>query len=60
MVGWHLAQFSSGSSPDTPVMVMKGQVAHWLGFQEDVGTDTDTELAGGLEMVMGGMTTLIS
>ena len=25
-----------------------------------MGTDTDTELAGGLEMVMGGMTTLMS
>ena len=35
-------------------MVMKGQVAHWSGFQEEVGTETG-RLTTGLTMVTGGM-----
>ena len=40
-------------SPETPVMVMKGHVAHWSGFQEEVGsvmTGTDT---AGFTMLTG-------
>ena len=47
--------------PETPVIVMKGQVAHWSGFQDEVGTETGT-LTVGLTMLTGngGMTMLIS
>ena len=34
-------------------MVMKGQVAHWSGFQEEVGTETG-RFTTGLTMVTGG------
>ena len=34
-------------------MVMKGQVAHWSGCQEELGTDTG-RLTTGLTMVTGG------
>ena len=39
--------------PETPLIVMKGQVAHWSGFQEEVGTETG-RLTTGLTMVTGG------
>lgn len=35
------------------MIVMKGQVAHWSGFQEEVGTETG-RLTTGLTMVTGG------
>ena len=41
------------ASPETPVMVMKGHVAHWSGFQEEVGSvmaGTDT---AGFTMLTG-------
>ena len=47
-------------SPDTPEMVMKGQVAKLSGFQEDVGTEMVGTLMVGLTMLTGGMMSAMS
>ena len=39
--------------PETPVMVTKGQVAHWSGFQEEVGSVMAGTETAGLTMVTG-------
>ena len=46
--------------PDTPEMVMKGQVAKLSGFQEDVGTEMVGTLMVGLTMLTGGMMSAMS
>ena len=45
--------------PDTPVMVMKGQVAKLSGFQEEVGTEMVGILIG-LTMFTGGKRSAMS
>ena len=46
--------------PDIPVIVIKGHVAHWSGFQEEVGTETVGTLTVGFTIDTGGMISSIS